>query len=623
LCGALSPVRSRASLFTSGRVGDYNEIKPAGEYGGESGVRGFLRYKLNLRIFLSFLFIIIIPSFSSFFISYFLIQKTIHRETTLRLQDSITAYSQEIQFIERDCLKIASELAADKNLQSLFLAGNFELLQQELGTYYRLNLADIIEIEDRSGKVLLRAHNPTRTGDIKADQAIIRAGLAGKTVLSYEGGISGLAIRAVAPLRPGKAVLGLVMVGSLFSADFVEHIKLLTGIENGIYKNNRKIISTYEGLNQIDESDLVRLQSEPSLIIRTGLNDEPYALILKPLLTDSGAYWGALSMGIPQREANRYFMYSRNLLLLILGIGILAGLIIYIILAKNINSSLKSIISGIEGFSFDHFNSRIALERKDEFGKIAESFNSLVKKLRRYNDRISRLQDDMIKSAQLATTGQIAAGLAHEIRNPLSSMKMMAQIIRNRHLTADRHKEIDIVLKEIDRVSTVVTDLIEFAKPSPLKFAWHDLNGILEEVLTLFSYNLEHQDITTCTDFSLSLPLLFLDEEKTRLCVLNIILNAIQAMPGGGTLAISTALAANQHALVSICDSGEVIDQKNLEKIFDPFFTTKKEGTGLGLALSKMIIERHYGTISVTSGPENTCFKIVLPLDLYKRGTFV
>lgn len=584
---------------------------------------GFLRYKLNLRIFLSFLFIIIIPSLSSFLISYFLIQKTIHREIALRLQDSITAYDQEIQFIERDCLKIASELAADKNLQSLILAGNLEILQQELAAYYRLGLADIIEIEDRAGKVLLRAHNPTLTGDIKAGQAIIQAGLTGNTALSYEEGKSGLAIRAVAPFRPGEKVLGLVMVGSLFSADFVEHIKLLTGMENGIYKNKRKIISTYDGLNQLAGSDLVRLKSEPSLIIKASVNDEPYALILKPLLTDSGAYWGALSMGIPQREANRYFTYSRNLLLLILGIGVLAALIIYITLAKNINSSLKSIISGIEGFSFDHFDSHITLERKDEFGKIAESFNSLVKKLRRYNDRISRLQDDMIKSAQLATTGQIAAGLAHEIRNPLSSMKMMAQIIRNRHLTKDRHKEIDIILREIDRINTVVTDLIEFAKPSRLKFAWHDLNSVLEEVLALFSYNLEHQSITTHTDLSPSLPRLFMDEEKARLCFLNIILNAIQAMPEGGTLTVSTTLAANQQVLVSICDSGEVIDQKNLEKIFDPFFTTKKEGTGLGLALAKMIIERHYGAISVNSGPDNTCFKIRLHLDLQERGTFI
>jgi signal transduction histidine kinase len=582
-----------------------------------------LRYKLNLRIFLSFLFIIIIPSLSSFWISYSLIQKSVRRELNVRLQDSVTAYYQEIQFIERDCLRIASELAADKNLQELFLAAEYELLQQELAAFYRLSLADIIEIEDREGKVLLRAHNPSLTGDIKADQAIIRNGLLGRTAASYESGKSGLAIRAVAPFRPDKEVLGLVMVGSLFSVDFVEHIKLLTGIENGIYKHDSKIISTYGGLERLDSNLLARLQSQDSLIVQDNVNGEPYALILKPLLTDSGAYWGAISMGIPQREANRYSRYARNLLLLILGIGVLAALLIYISLAKNINSSLKSIISGMEGFNFDYFTSHISLKRKDEFGKIAESFNILVEKLRRYNDRINRLQEDMIKSAQLATTGQIAAGLAHEIRNPLSSMKMMAQIIRNRHLPQDRHQEIDIIIREIERINTVVTDLIEFAKPSPLKFSWHDLNAILNEILELFSYNLQHQGITVGRELEPSLPHLFLDEEKIRLCFLNIILNAIQAMPAGGTLTVSTALIHDRQVLIRVCDSGELIDQKNLEKIFDPFFTTKKEGTGLGLALSKIIIERHYGTIGVASGPESTCFTVRLPLDLQERGTFI
>jgi len=584
---------------------------------------GFLRYKLNLRIFLSFLFIITIPSLSSFWISYSLIQKSVSRELHLRLQDSVTAYYQEIQFLERDCLRIAAELAADKNLQRLLLASDYGLLQEELTAFYRLSQADIIEIEDSEGKVLLRAHNPSLTGDIKADQAIIQNGLLGKTSSSYESGKSGLAIRAVAPFRAGKEVLGLVMVGSLFSSDFVEHIKLLTGIENGIYKHDSKIISTYGGLDRLDGDLLNRLQSQAHLIVRDNVNGEPYALILKPLLSDSGAYWGAISMGVPQREANRYFQYARNLLLLILGIGVLAALLIYVSLAKNINSSLKGIISGMESFNFDDFTSRITLKRKDEFGRIADSFNVLAGKLRRYNERINRLQEDMIKSAQLATTGQIAAGLAHEIRNPLSSMKMMAQIIRNRHLPADRHQEIDIIIREIDRINTVVTDLIEFAKPSPLKFAPHDLNAILREILELVSYNLQHQDIDAGMDLDSALPPLFLDEEKIRLCFLNIILNAIQAMPAGGFLTVTTAQVHKQQVLVSICDSGEVIDQKNLEKIFDPFFTTKKEGTGLGLALSKIIIERHYGSISVSSGPEATCFKTIIPLDLQERGTFI
>jgi len=140
----------------------------------------FFKYKLNIKIFLAFILIIIIPTVSSLLFSYSLVSKTINRETKLRLSDSISAYFQELLFIEEDCLKIAAEFAAQKDIGQLLSQQKHNILQQKLIEFYKMDIIDIIEIEDASGKVILRGHNPLLTGDIKVNQAIIKAGLEGK-----------------------------------------------------------------------------------------------------------------------------------------------------------------------------------------------------------------------------------------------------------------------------------------------------------------------------------------------------------------------------------------------------------------------------------------------------------
>jgi sensor histidine kinase regulating citrate/malate metabolism len=140
----------------------------------------------------------------------------------------------------------------DKEIKTLFLHGDFTKLEERLITIYRLIDVDILEIEDTDGKVVLRAHNPDLAGDVKLEQHIVKQGLRGEIPVSYEKGISGIAIRAVSPIISEERTVGLVMVGSLFSDKFVSRMKLLTGMENGIYRDRHKIIATYAGYDIIE-----------------------------------------------------------------------------------------------------------------------------------------------------------------------------------------------------------------------------------------------------------------------------------------------------------------------------------------------------------------------------------
>ncbi len=586
----------------------------------------FFRYRLNLRIFAIFIVAIFTTTFSSSLIGYKIILKTAEHEIQSKLNDSISAYYQEIKFTEADCLSIAKTLSQNKDIVKLLSEKRYKELENTLIGYYRMKIADIIEIENTEGKVVLRGHNPSLSGDIKIEQKIIQLGLSGIPNVSYEIGKSGFGIRAVSPIKTSgrgkEKIIGLLMIGARFSKKFANHIRLLTGMDNGIYRGSKKIISTYRGLNQLDNKTLTVLKSGKTYFIKDiVLNNEDSYVLLKPLFVMGHQFWGAICIGVSQASENKYLRFYRSLLLFIILIGVGLSLLLYFLLARNINESLMKITSAIDGFKVGEYDNKIQLKGKDEFTKIADSFNNLVRKLKLYDERIKKLQEDMIQSAKLATAGQIAAGLAHEIRNPLSSIKMMSQILRSK--LANNKEEISTILLETERINSIVKELIEFAKPSEMHFQDSNLRQLIESVLNLFKYRMEHQKIECRIKIADNLPDIRVDQEKIRIALINIITNAIQAMPRGGKLTVESDILNSENVYIRICDTGTGIEEKDLRNIFEPFFTTKREGTGLGLALTKTIVERHMGQIKVESTRGHTCFMIVLPLNLSNKKILI
>ncbi len=588
----------------------------------------FFRYRLNLRIFAIFIIAIFITTFSSSLIGYKLILKTAEHEVQSKLNDSISAYYQEIKFTETDCLNIAKMLSKNRDIITLLANKKHKALEKKLVEYYRMKIADIIEIENTRGKVVLRGHNPSLSGDIKIEQRIIQLGLSGIPNVSYEIGKSGFGIRAVSPIKKDDQIIGLLMIGARFSKKFAEHIRLLTGMDNGIYRGNQKIISTYNGLDQLNDKALSVLKTGKNYFMKdTLLNDRTSYVLLKPLFVMGHQFWGAICIGVSHASESKYLRFYRSLFIFLILIGVSLSLALYFLLAKNINESLKKITEAIDGFKVGEYSTTINLRGKDEFAKIADSFNNLVKKLKLYDERIKKLQEDMIQSAKLATAGQIAAGLAHEIRNPLSSIKMMTQILRTRlsdYTNGENNREeISTILLETERINSIVKELIEFSKPSEMHFQESNLSQLIDSVLNLFRYRMEHQKIQVKLKIARNLPAINVDQEKIRIAFINIVTNAIQAMPKGGKLTVQSDMLDSQRVYVKICDTGIGIDQNDLKNIFEPFFTTKREGTGLGLALTKTIVERHMGKIAVESKEGHTCFTIILPLNSKSRKILI
>ncbi len=218
---------------------------------------------------------------------------------------------------------------------------------------------------------------------------------------------------------------------------------------------------------------------------------------------------------------------------------------------------------------------------------------------------IKSLKKIVARSQRLASVGRLAAGVAHEIRNPLSSIKGFATYFKERtHNFSEDKKIAEIMIQEVDRLNRVVSQLLEFAKPVKVSAKPVDIRKLLEDSLKLIEKQIQGNNIKIETDFNVEIEKAFIDSDKINQVLLNLYLNAIDAMKDGGTIRVLLRTHEWKKGIeIVIEDTGGGIDEKDLPNIFDPYFTTKSAGTGIGLAIVHNIIEAHHGEIKVESHP--------------------
>lgn len=229
---------------------------------------------------------------------------------------------------------------------------------------------------------------------------------------------------------------------------------------------------------------------------------------------------------------------------------------------------------------------------------------------------IRQLQDEIRRKEKLAAIGDLAAGVAHEIRNPLSSIKGFAKYFADRSEQGSEEQELARVMaKEVDRLNRVISELLALVHPAGVHLQQADINEVIAHSLHLIRQDAESKNITLRYHGENVLPTVELDPDRFTQVLLNLYLNAIQAIGADGVLEIGVGLTKTEALRITVADSGRGIKPEELSKIFNPYYTTKAAGTGLGLTMVQKVIEEHQSTISVTSNPlSGTCFEIVVPL---------
>ena len=313
-----------------------------------------------------------------------------------------------------------------------------------------------------------------------------------------------------------------------------------------------------------------------------------------------------------------------SIILAIITIGFLSTVLALFFL-KFINIPMTKLTHTMRKAEEGDLSVRVNIKRKDEMGTLAENLNTMIDKLHLAKEEAEQYHQELIQRAdRMASIGELASGIAHEIRNPLAGIQGAIQILANEFPEDDPRRGItDEIQKQIYKLERLVKDLLNYAKPVPTNYLATDMNQLVDKVIIFFTMQRgTPENVKIEKSFFSPLPKVMVDPNSMEQAFLNIILNAQKAMPGGGTFTISThALPGRrddgkeiQEVQIIFGDTGIGIPKENLPKIFNPFFSSRSDGTGLGLSITKNIIEQHGGRIEVESQVnKGTKFIITLP----------
>jgi signal transduction histidine kinase len=273
---------------------------------------------------------------------------------------------------------------------------------------------------------------------------------------------------------------------------------------------------------------------------------------------------------------------------------------------RRVTAPLRRLVDFVRNVSPGTPGQRAAVSG-DEIGVLAEAFNGML-------DRLERSQEALVRTEKLGVTGLVAARVAHDIRNPLSSIKMQTQLLQARlGRDPDDQATLSAVLHDIDLVERVVRDLVDTARPGELKRESTSVNAVIRAALQQLAPQFAHRKIVVRSTLSAEVPAVALDVARFQQALLNVLVNASEAMPSGGEISVDSRYEMGS-VIMSICDEGTGIDPAIADRVFDPFVSTKREGVGLGLVNAKAVVEGHGGRITLAPRqPRGTCASIVLP----------
>jgi len=287
------------------------------------------------------------------------------------------------------------------------------------------------------------------------------------------------------------------------------------------------------------------------------------------------------------------------------------------VFTSNTHKVLELVIYNVVGLVTGLLSERERRER-ESYRRTAEKLRAAYEQLHEQTNIMIETEEQLRKAERLSTLGELAAGISHEIRNPLASIRGTAEILQDITTPQEKRQEFaKLMLHEVDRLTRVVENYLRLARFQRLNREKANMKEILSRMLQIVESQMKRKNITISTEFAPDLPELDLDVSQIEQALLNLLLNSAAAMPDGGTLSLASYLRKSDGAggvVVEVKDTGAGIAPEHLSRVFEPFFTTRQDGTGLGLSMVKRIVKAHGGSVEVSSEVgHGTCVTLFLP----------
>lgn len=635
-----------------------------------------IRLPIATKLTLSFLSIILLSSLIFTIVGIQIINNRIIEEAQERVRNDLNTareiYRERLVHIEQSV-----EFTAVRLFMTDIVNGDIhQEYLDELVRFKESESLDILTITDASGNVVLRINNPTVAGDYQGRDELIRVVLATHQPLSGTVNISaeeleresaalaaqafftfvdtpmarprpeteetaGMILKAAAPIFDAEGnFIGVVYGGSLLNRNYeiVDKVKE-TVFQNVVYEGkdigtatifqddvrvSTNVIDIYGeraiGTRiQEDVYNKVVVEEEP-WIGRAYVVTDWYITAYEPIRNVNHEVIGILYVGILEQK---YTDIQDQTMLYFVGItlaGAALSTIIALWIARQISQPIRNLVAASRQLAEGNLDAKVETTSGDELGKLSYRFNQMAEALRQRDERLKEFtKRKIMESERLAIVGQLAANVAHELNNPLQGIVTYSSLLLEKDICDEpSRKNLEKISIQANRCREIIRSLLDFSRQKKPVKTLTNINALLRGCVALVENQAQFHNIEIVKNLDDSLPMIVVDPSQIERVFLNLIINAAEAMNGGGTLTLTTNLGMNSKTIeIEVKDTGHGITIENMERIFNPFFTTKEigHGVGLGLAISYGIVKEHNGEITVESEIEHgATFLVNLPV---------
>jgi signal transduction histidine kinase len=519
--------------------------------------------------------------------------------------------------------RIMSEERLDPDGKSDLLRGFFEDFEDLIAiTLYR-NGEELASIYDQKALEVAglakedlqdwRERNPIAQGEMEAEEVLLENATLSEEMPSFaltltlpQGDETPLVVSSLLRL---DRLQRLVARGTSFEISiFDENGKLLA-------HPNHKLVTRHAAIDPPKE--IQQLQNSRSAAITLTVDGpEGTEFIASYAGVDVGDL--VVSARIPKNVA---YLAARDLVKTLVGIALvllILSAIASLVGSRRITRPVERLSAAAKDIGRGRFDVQVEVGSNDEMGTLAGSFNQMATELQNREVALKEAQAQLVQSEKMAAFGQLGAGIAHEVKNPLAGILGCAQIALRKVEEAGLKKNLELIERETRRCKTIVENLLKFARKDKIRLEAVDLNQVVKDAIAIVNHQLELHKVKLHSDLVEDVPYIMGNANQLQQVLMNLMINAQQAMEGqAGSVAVSTRLTQRDRVEVKVSDTGPGIPEDMRQRIFEPFFTTKPggKGTGLGLSVSYGIIKEHKGDIIVESQPGEGCtFVITIPI---------
>lgn len=645
---------------------------------GFGALRGIRRQRVPLatKLILSYLLIIAVALAVAGIVGTEVVSGLVVSEAQAVIHNNLNA-AREILVGRLDDINDAVRLTAERFLlRESLMVGRLDQVAVELERVRRQERLDFLTVVDASGRVLLRTSNPGLIGDDRGHDEIIatarkaRQPVAGVAVMTADDlkkespalaerayfslvptpkalareateETRGMVLAAAAPiLDPDHRLLGIVHGGVLLNRNYEIVDKIKRTVFQDVRYRGQDIGTATIFLDDVRISTNV-MNRDGSRAIGTRVAEDVYRRVIlegrpwidrafvvnnwyitayEPIRTFSGQIIGILYVGVLEQK---YIDIRRRTVAAFLALTLAGGLVSMALshhISRRVSNTMTRLASASREMAHGNLDVRVEIRTGDELEDLADAFNAMAASLQHRQNLLKEYaRSKIMESERLAITGQLAAGVAHELNNPLQGIVTYSHLLLEElPVDSPARPSLQKIVNQADRCREIIRGLLDFSRPrSPQTKLW-SINAILRECVALVEHQALFHNIQIAAALQPDLPPVVVDPSQMQEVFMNLIINAAEAMDGVGRLSITSRIDPSQNFVeVQFTDTGHGIRPEDRDRIFDPFFTTKApgHGVGLGLAISQNIVQKHRGTIEVSSEVgRGTTFTIRLPL---------